>query len=93
MNPSSTCCDICAAPTNDTTLAIACTLGADDFKGRVASIRSLSERSLLRSHRDALVLDLVYEGAAYPQVAELVACETECCAFLDFQLRQDLRPG
>ena len=89
MNTSSACCDSCAAPTNDTALAIACTLGATDFKGRVASIRALSARSLLRSRREGLVLDLAYEGNAYAEVQQLVANETECCAFLDFRLRQD----
>ncbi|WP_246660269.1 hypothetical protein [Rhizobium sp. FKL33] len=63
---------------------IACTLDAGDFKARTASIRDLARRSLLKSSRGRLTLSLVYAADAADEVAELVAKERACCAFLDF---------
>lgn len=83
------CCASCAAPAEDTALAIACTLGAGDFKARVASIRDLARRSLRRSERLPLSLILTYVSEALTEVSELVAQESECCAFLDFELSHD----
>lgn len=93
-NPSAdACCSSCgsapAADTNDTALAIACTLGAGDFKARLAGIRALARRSLLASRRQPLRLHLTYDRQALSAVQDLVAKEAECCAFLDFDLRHD----
>lgn len=85
------CCLSCGSTEsmNDTALAIACTLGADDFKGRVADIRDLARRSLRQSHREPLTLHLTYDSDALAEVRDLVAKEADCCAFLDFNLRHD----
>lgn len=85
------CCPSCgsASSTHDTALAIACTLGADDFKERVAGIRDLARRSLRRSEREPLTLRLTYDRDALDKVQDLVAKEADCCAFLDFDLRHD----
>lgn len=84
------CCPSCgAASTRDAALAIACTLGAGDFKERVAEIRGLARRSLRRSERDALTLRLTYDRDALAVVEDIVAKESDCCAFLDFDLRHD----
>jgi hypothetical protein len=89
MTTTSACCDTCASPTQDATLAIACTLGAGDFKERFAGIRALANRSLSSSRRRPLQLDLTYGPEALAEVEELVAKESDCCSFLDFDLRHD----
>lgn len=68
--------------------AIACTLGTDDFKDRVAGIAALNARHLLRKRREDLVLVLTYDLAARSEVAELMAREQTCCAFLKFDMRE-----
>lgn len=87
INPSEACCSNCASATNDTALAIACSLGASDFKERVAGIRELASRHLLSSRREPLRLHLTYGAAALPEVQDLAAKEADCCAFLQFDLR------
>lgn len=81
----------CASRTQDTALAIACTLGAGDFKERVAGIRALAARSLLSSHRKPLQLELVYGLEALAEVEDLMTKESDCCSFLDFDLQHDAR--
>lgn len=85
------CCTSCGSASlkDDTALAIACTLGADDFKGRVADISDLARRSLRQSRREPLTLHLTYDSDALAEVQDLVAKEADCCAFLDFDLRHD----
>lgn len=88
MNTPTACCDGCATNSqDDTTLAIACTLGSGDFKERVAGIRDLAHISLRSSRRADLTLELVYEPAALREVEDLVVKESECCDFLDFDLQ------
>lgn len=86
----SACCDTCAA-LPDTSLAIACTLGSNEFKERVDGIRALAGRSLLRADRKPLALSLTYGPEALGGVQDLVAKEAECCSFLGFDLRHDAR--
>jgi hypothetical protein len=86
------CCDSCRPSAIDNTaLAIACTLGAGDFKARVSGIRDLARRSLQTSRREALRLHLTYGPEALEEVRDLVAKESECCAFLRFDLRHNDR--
>lgn len=66
--------------------AIACTLQADDFRGRTAWIRGIAERHLRKSMRSPLTLYLVYGPEAADDVREMVRKESECCAFLRFDL-------
>lgn len=84
------CCAACgSAGATPEAAAIACTLGAGDFEERIASMRDLSARSLVRSRREPLMLSLTYGREALGEVENLVAMESECCAFLDFDLRYD----
>lgn len=84
------CCSSCASDSSqDTALAIACALGAGNFKERVAGIRDLAGRSLIRSERRPLQLLLTYSPEVLVEVKDLVAKESECCAFLDFQMAHD----
>jgi hypothetical protein len=83
------CCHSCATPGNDVVLAVACTLGAGDFRQRVSDIRALSGRSLRTSQRKPLQLDLTYGLEALAEVEALVAKEAECCSFLVFSLKAD----
>ena len=69
--------------------AIACSLGADDFKQRSAWIRELAGKHLRHSQRTPLTLDLTYAPEAAPQVREMVAKEQTCCSFLRFDLREE----
>jgi hypothetical protein len=86
------CCSSCAPDSSDATaLAIACSLGAGDFEVRVADIRGLAKRSLRTSRREPLRLHLTYDPEAFDEVRDLVAKESECCAFLSFDLRHDER--
>lgn len=86
INQADACCSSCAT-TDNAALAIACTLDATDFKDRVTGIRDLASRHLLSSRRETLRLHLVYAAAALPEVQDLVAQESECCAFLDFHMQ------
>ncbi len=85
INQADACCSSCAT-TDKTALAIACTLDSSDFKDRVAGIRDLASRHLLSSRREPLRLHLTYAAEALPDVQDLVAKESECCAFLDFDI-------
>lgn len=85
-NSADACCSSCTTAGNDAALAIACTLDAPDLKHRVASIRDLASRHLLSSLREPLALRLTYAAEALPEVEELVAKESDCCAFLDFDI-------
>ena len=87
----SACCNSCgtaAASNQDTALAIACTLGAGDFKGRVSSIQDLARRSLRASRREPLRLHLTYGPEALTEVRDLVTKESDCCSFLEFDLHE-----
>lgn len=94
VNPAAAqtvCCESCGPAGDNTSLAIACTLSAGDFKERVVGIRDLARRSLLSSRRERLRLHLTYGPEARNAVRDLVARESECCAFLSFDLRHDDR--
>lgn len=94
VNPAgaqAVCCESCGPAGDSTALAIACTLSAGDLKQRVVGIRDLARRSLLSSRRESLRLHLIYGPEALEEVRDLIARETECCAFLGFDLRDDGR--
>ncbi|WP_293350685.1 hypothetical protein [Phenylobacterium sp.] len=67
-------------------LPLACTLGADDVRARMAWIADLNGRSLKAQRRAGLTLELTYAAAAAGEVARLVAQEQACCAFLAFDV-------
>ncbi len=90
QNAGRACCESCGPDAEqDTALAIACTLGAGDFKARVAAIQALASRSLVSSRREPLRLHLMYVPDALAEVEDLVAEEAECCNFLHFDLQND----
>jgi hypothetical protein len=68
---------------------IACTLTADGYQTRVARIRDLAARSLRAARREPLRLHLSYAPEAAAEVRELVREEQQCCAFLQFDVRED----
>ena len=78
-----------SAPPLDDVL-IACTLDPGDYKARMAWIAGLNAHSLRASRRNDLTLELTYLTTALPQVRQLVAQEETCCAFLAFDLRDEV---
>ena len=73
------------------TVPVACTLGASDFKSRVAWIADLNRRALRSQRRDDLRLELTYASEARDAVLDMVRGEQECCAFLNFEVHDE--PG
>jgi hypothetical protein len=80
-------CGPSRASAGDNALSIACTLGASDFKERVAGIRALARRSLHHAERTTLSLTLTYGWEALEEVTELMRKEQACCSFLTFDLK------
>lgn len=68
--------------------AIACSLEGGDFKERIAWITALNQRHLLWMQREDLSLVLTYDLSSRGEVAELMAREQACCAFLAFAMRE-----
>ncbi|MEZ2332917.1 hypothetical protein AB6802_24605 [Mesorhizobium sp. RCC_202] len=83
------CGPSCAPAAENDALSIACTLGASDFKERVAGIRALARRSLRHAERTPLSLKLTYGREALEQVTDLMRKEQTCCAFLTFDLKSN----
>lgn len=54
-------------------------------------ITELTRNALQSYERCGLVLELKYAPQAAEQVREMVRREKECCAFLTFALREDVR--
>lgn len=67
---------------------IACTLGAADYKDRLALIADLNARALQSAVRDDLTLILTYDRSAAGEVGSMVKAEQACCAFLSFQTEE-----
>ena len=65
---------------------IACTLGASDFRDRLAWIAELNATALRGAQRRDLQLELTYAPEALARVRDLVAREQACCAFLIFDV-------
>ncbi|WP_245267544.1 hypothetical protein [Mesorhizobium sp. WSM1293] len=85
------CGPSCAPAAENDALSIACTLGASDFKERVAGIRALASRSLHHAERTPLSLKLTYGPEALEEVKDLMRKEQTCCAFLAFDLKRNSR--
>ncbi len=67
---------------------IACTLTSAEMPQRAADIRALGRDALLaveRFERRAL-LRFRPDRATHARVEQIVAAESECCAFMDFEL-------
>lgn len=85
--PSQCGCGTCSTD-EKTEAPIACTLDAGDFKARTAQIEALASRYLRKVVREPLTIELTYAAEALPELRDIVRKETECCAFLDFDLRE-----
>lgn len=72
-----------------TTTPIACTLGVGAYQERLAWIAELNRSALRSSRREGARLVLTYDPGAAARVREMVRRERQCCAFLDFELRED----
>ena len=70
-------------------LPITCTLGADDYRERMAWIAELNRTALRHHTQDGLRLVLTYAPDAGERVRELVRRERDCCAFLTFSVQED----
>lgn len=83
----------CTTPENLTRdfVPIACTLTQGDFKERLQWIRNIASESLRDARREPSALHLTYDVSAAAQVREMVRKEEACCAFLHFDLREDVR--
>ena len=67
-------------------LPIACTLSASGMEDRAEWLRRLGAESLLSGGRRDDRLDLRFRAAAEDEVRRWVRAESECCAFLGFDL-------
>jgi hypothetical protein len=84
----------CLIPIKDhpmTELPIACTLTADGMTARMALIDALAADGLLdRTRTDAgMRVRLLDRPDIEQRTRELVAAESKCCAFLDFELGRE----
>jgi hypothetical protein len=68
---------------------IACTLGADDLRARLAWIRRVTELALVSHRLDGTTLHLAYRPEARGDLQRIVDAERACCAFLEFDLADD----
>ena len=75
-------------PTPLKSLPIACTLTPGDLRERLGLIRALASDALLGHDRNGLVLTLRYAPEAVERVRAMVASEQHCCAFLNFEVRE-----
>jgi hypothetical protein len=69
-------------------LPIACTLAPGDLRVRLDSIQALTHEALMGYTRDGLTLALRYAPGTIERVRAMVAGEQKCCAFLNFDVRQ-----
>jgi hypothetical protein len=67
--------------------APSCSLDGHAFQERVASIAAFHARALVSQQRVGCRLVLTYADGSGPEVADMVARERDCCAFLDFEIR------
>ena len=69
-------------------LPIDCTLSATDLRARGEELRALGGDGLLNATEDEgrAVLRFRPDPSVRERVESLVAAESECCAFLDFEL-------
>jgi hypothetical protein len=67
---------------------IACTLSPDDIPKRAAEIRALGREALLVVERSEARATLRFkrDPPTRARVARVVAAESKCCAFIDFEL-------
>jgi hypothetical protein len=71
-----------------TELPIACTLSAAEQDERCRAARGLAARWLLDWAETASGASLRFDAEAEGPLKELIAAESQCCAFLGFDLRR-----
>jgi hypothetical protein len=69
---------------------LTCCLSAGAYRNCIAWIESLTRRALRTHARDDLVLGLAYAPEAAADVKKMVEEERICCAFLTFDLKEEL---
>jgi hypothetical protein len=69
-------------------LPIACTLTSGDLRERLGAIQTLTREALSGYERDGLTLALRYAPGAVERVRAMVTAEQHCCAFLEFEVRE-----
>ena len=74
--------------TNLNALPIACALAPSDLRDRLSAIQVLTREALLGHERDGLELVLRYAPNAIERVRAMVTGEQHCCAFLEFEVRE-----
>lgn len=74
-----------------TSTPIACSLSATEMPKRLAEMRAIGAESLLKTDRTATTARLRFRASADTQgrLAAIVAAESHCCAFLNFDLRDE----
>ena len=70
------------------TTPIACSLDRSAYAERIHRIAELNSKTLRAHERDGRVLRLTYAPASSARVRDLVAHESECCAFLTFTIEE-----
>lgn len=70
---------------------IACNLDADAFSGRLTALAEFGDAFLVSREKrdDRHLLRFRAEPDAHRRLEEIVAAESECCAFLDLSLREE----
>lgn len=72
-------------------LPIACSLRADEMPARLAEMAAIGRSALLDVEHDATSATLRFRPSdrIRARLAGIVAAETECCGFLDLEVRQE----
>ena len=70
-----------------TELPIACTLTADELPARLAEMAAVGEAALCRAEVSGRRAVLRFRPSARERLERVVAAESECCAFLQMDLR------
>lgn len=68
---------------------VACTLGADDYRERIAWIADINRSWLIDRKRTGHRLELTYRPAGIESVCEMIRREQACCGFLQFTTYDD----
>jgi MerR family transcriptional regulator, copper efflux regulator len=72
-----------------TELPIACSLSSADQAGRLASWRALEAESMLDAEVTERGASMRFRAEAELRLRRLIAAESKCCPFLEFDLRAD----
>jgi MerR family copper efflux transcriptional regulator len=72
-----------------TELPIACSLSSADQAGRLASWRALEAESMLDAEVTERGASMRFRAGAEVRLRRLIAAESECCPFFEFDLRAE----